>query len=129
MSFYKVVSFTILDVALTLIAVIFAVLLVWDVYKRHSNLAPSLAKNEARDVKEHKLSFAKWTVAIMLAATFSSAANIYYILVQPFENVEEWYFYYSPIIAIVASVIFAIVAVYFTVFIINSVKFRYSREL
>lgn len=128
-SFYNVASFTILDVALTLITVIFTVLLVWDVYKRHSNLAPSLAKNEARDVKEHKLSFAKWTVAIILAATFSSAANIYYMFVQPFENVEEWYFYYSPIIAIVASVIFAIVAVYFTVFIINSVKFRYSREL
>lgn len=129
MSFYKVVSFTILDTALTFIAVVFAVLLAWDVYKKHSNLAPALEKDEKKEVREHRSTFAKGAVAIVLAATVSSAANIYYMFVQPFENIGEWYFYYSPIIAIVASVAFAIVAVYFTVFIINSVKFRYSREL
>lgn len=129
MSFYKVVSFNILDVILTFITVIFAVLLAWDIYKKHSDLALSLENGEKREVREHRSSFSKWAVATMLAATASSAANIYYMFVQPFENVGEWYFYYSPIIAIVISVAFAIVAVYFTVFMINSVKFRYSREL
>ena len=129
LSFYKVVSFTILEVIFILIAVIFAILLLWDIYKKHSNLAPALENGEFREVREHKWIFWRGAIATLFAATLSSAANIYYLFVQPFENVGEWYFYYAPIIAIVASVVFALAAVYFTVFIINSVKFRYSREL
>ena len=128
-SFYKVVSFTILDVVIALITVILGILLLWDIYKKHSNHAPALKNGEKREVCEHKWIFWRGAIVTILAAALSSAANIYYMFSQPYENVGEWYFYYSPIIAIITSIAFALTAVYFIVFVMGSVKFRYSREL
>ncbi len=129
LSFYKVVSFTILDIICILVTVIFAVLLLWDVYKMHSNLAPALENGERREVNEHKWIFWRGVLVVSFLAVLSSAANVYYMFVQPYENIGEWYFYYSPIIAIVASIVFALSGVYFTVFVMSSVKARYNREL
>ena len=129
LGYYRVVSFNILDSVWMLITVIGVFLLLWDIYKLHSNIAVACANKESKEYREHKRSFVIRSISALSLATLTSAGSMYYVLSQPFENSGEWYFYYAAIIAIVISVSFAFVASYFVGFIINSIKFRYRMDI
>ena len=126
LGYYKVVSFTMLDTVFMMLTIILSLLIVWDVYKKHSNLAIATEKNE---LKEHSWRFWRGGIGFLLSAFISLGGGIYYIMTQPYENVSQWYFYYAPIIAIFFSLMFALMAIYFIVFILNCVKYRYHMEL
>ncbi len=129
LGYYRVVSFNILDSVWMLITIFTVLLLLWDLYKKHSNIAIASDSKELKEYKEHKRSFLIRAISTFSLATLTTAGSIYYVLSQPFENTGKWYFYYAAIIAIVISISFASVASCFIGFIINSIKTRYRMEI
>ena len=127
--YYRVVSLTILDSVWMVITVCTVLLLLWDVYKKYSNIAVACEKNDFREYREHKRGFIVRAISTILMSVLTSAGSVYYLMSQPFEDSGKWYLYYAAIIAIVISVAFAVVASYLIGFVINSIKFRYRMEL
>ena len=124
--FYTIVTLYAVEAVIFIATVALVLLILWDVFKLHSDYA--IASSE-KDRKEFTSHFIKGTISTSIAAIFSAAGSIYFILSQPFYNTEMWYFYYSSIISVFISIVFAFFAAYFAGFINNSVKYRYRMDI
>lgn len=129
LSYYRVVSFTILDAIWMLITVILVVFLIWSLYKKHTNYALAQENNAFSEVKEMRSRFIGGSVCVILSSLASAAGNIYYVMIQPHENVSNWYIYYAPVIAIALSIASALTFVYFIMFTVNNVNYRYRMDI
>ena len=125
----KVVSFTVLDALWMLVAVVLIICLIWKIYKNYTDHALALAKNSLSEAKEMKGHFLWGAVAVIFTAALSAAGNIYCVMIQPFENDGVWYIYYAPVISIFVSIIFALTFVYFIMFVVNCIGYRYRTDM
>ena len=124
--FYTIVTLYAVEAVIFIATVALVLLILWDVFKLHSDYAITSSE---KDRKEFTSNFIKGTISTSIAAIFSAAGSIYFILSQPFYNTEMWYFYYSSIISVFISIVFAFFAAYFAGFINNSVKYRYRMDI
>ena len=121
-AYYRMLGFHIAEAVILFVTVLLAILLLWDVYKAHSDLSSATSQKEFKEgARRYKLG----AVATMICAALSSAGSVYYVLAQPFYNTDYWYFYYSAVISVAISLIFAFTASYFAGFVNNSVKYNY----
>ena len=125
----KVVSFTILDSVLMLCTTVMLVFLIWRIYANHTDYALAQEKNSLSEIKEMKWRFILGASAVILASLLSAAGNIYYVLIQPFENEGIWYIYYAPVISIFLSIIFVLTFVYFIMYVVNCICYRYRMDV
>ena len=125
-AFYRMAAYHIVDALIFIATLLIILLLLWDVYKVHSDLAFAESRKE---YKEHKNRFYKWAIPMLSLGIISATGTVYYVFTQPFENSGIWYFDFSAIISIALSTIFTFFAAYFIGFINNSVKFRYRLDI
>ena len=124
--FYTVVTLYAIEALIFLVTVTLVLLIFWDIFKLHSDYAIVTTQKES---SEHKSRFMRGTISTALTALLTAAGSVYFILSQPFYNTEMWYFYYSSIISVFVSIVFAFFAAYFAGFINNSVKYRYRMDI
>lgn len=129
LAYYRVVSFTILDAIWMLMTAILVVFLIWSIYKKHTNYAPASENKAKSEIKELKGRFIAGAACAITSAVASAAANIYYVMIQPHEDLGVWYIYYAPAITIAISILSTLAFVYFIMFIVNSVKYRYKMDV
>ena len=125
-AYYRMVSYHVIDAIVFIAAVLFVLLLLWDIYKAHSDLA--IAETQ-RESDEHKRHYVKWAIPMISLTFISAAGTVYYIFAQPFESSGNWLFYYSAIVSIVLSAVFTFFAAYFIGFVSNSIKFHYRLDI
>ena len=125
----KVVSFTVLDAVMMLATVVMLICFVWKIYKRHTDFALALEKGARSERKEMTRRFWLGSVAVIFASALSASGNVYYVMIQPFENEGVWYIYYAPVIAIFLSIVFVLTFVYFIMFVVNSIGYRYRMDI
>lgn len=121
-SFYKMLGLHIAEAAVLIVSVFLITLILWDIYKLHSDLSKATSASE---IKEGSRRYRLGAALTILCATLSAAGSVYYIAAQPFYYTDKWYFYYSAVISVAVSLIFAFAASYFVGFINNSVKYNY----
>lgn len=125
-AYYKMFAWHIADSLISFVAVVFALMIIWDVFKVHSEIALSDTKKEYVFFKRQ---FLKGGICALILGVISCVSNIYYVFSQPFYQTEYWYFYYSSIISIAINVIFVFSICFFIGYIINAVKYRYRLDL
>ena len=125
-AYYKMLGFHAAEAIILLLAVFFVVLLLWDIYRVHSDLSSATSISE---IKEGSRRYRWGATFTLLCAALSASGNVYYIAAQPFYYTDKWYFYYSAMISVAVSLIFAFAASYFVGFINNSIKYNYRRYI
>lgn len=125
-AYYRMLSYHIIDAVVFVLTVAILLLLLWDIYKVHSDLAVAESRNE---YVEHKSRYVKWAITIISMAVVSAGGTVYYIFAQPFESDGNWLFHYAAIISIAISATYTFFAVYFIGFLNNSIKSRYRIDI
>jgi hypothetical protein len=121
-SYYKMLGLHIAEAAVLIVAVIFIALLLWDIYKAHSDLSKATSVAETKEgSRRYKLG----AIVTVLFTALSALGSVYYVAAQPFYYTDKWYFYYSAVISVALSLMFAFAGSYFVGFINNSVKYNY----
>jgi len=121
-SYYTMFGMHIADAVVMLIAVLFAILVLWDICKSHTELADY----SNRKVFKDSMPYVRGIIAVSVFSLFAAVGSVYFVWAQPFKFYEGWYFYYATVISVVLGVLFAIIAAYFTVYINSAVKFKYK---
>ena len=125
-AYYKMLAFHIVEAVVFVITVAMIVLVLWDVFKKHTDIANTTSTKEFKEIAfKYKLS----GILVIFCSLISSGGCVYYVIAQPFYYTNNWYFYYSAIISVFASIVFAFGASYFLGYVINSVKYKYRLYL
>ena len=119
-------AWNIADSLVSFIVTVFVIIVLWDVYKVHTEIAISETPKEQ---KYFKLRFFKGALISLILSVASTFSNIYYVFAQPFYQTQYWYFYYSSIISIAINVSFVFSICFFIGYINNSIKYRYRLDL
>ena len=125
-AYYKMFGLHIAETVITFFAVVLTLLVLWDVYKAHSESSLSDSEREARYFRKR---FLTGGISALTLGVLAALSNVYYVYSQPFYQTEQWYFYYSSIISITVDLIFVFSICFFIGFIINSVKYRYRLDM
>ena len=122
-SFYTMLGVHIADAIIFLITVSVLILLVWDIYRKHTDMARDIG---SRAIKAQKAGFLKSTLLPAISALLATVATPYYIASQPFYYIGKWYVEYAAMISVAFSIIFSVSMCYYLNSIINSVKSYYG---
>ena len=125
-AYYDMFALHIADTVISFAAVVLALLILWDIYKDHSEIALSDTKRERGFFKRQ---FLTGGITTLIFGVIAAISNVYFVFSQPFYQTEYWYFYYSSIISIAINLIFVFSICFFIGFIINAVKYRYRLDM
>lgn len=125
-SFYRMAAYHAIDAVVFILTVGLLLLLIWDIFKQHTDYAQT---DSEKLKKEMKSRFILNASLCFTAAIFAGGGSVYFILSQPFYYTGNWIFYYSTMISVLLTLIFAFGSSYFISHMINSVKYRYRRFL
>ena len=125
-AFYRMASFYIIDSVILIAATAAVILILWDVFKSHTDI--SLATDRKEYVYE-KSKFIKGAVPTLFFSLLAAVGNVYFVFSQPFNNSEKWIFYYSNIISVLISLLLTFSAVYFVGYINSCIKYRYRLDI
>ncbi|MBE6684456.1 MAG: hypothetical protein E7592_02250 [Ruminococcaceae bacterium] len=122
------VGLSIAESVLFVLSFIFTLVMVWDIYKKHTDICFS---RQQKSYKEEKAHFIKGTVACVLATVFMALANVYYVYANHpyFITNVKWVVEYSSVIVLGISLVFIGVLIYNLGNVINSIKCHYKLDI
>lgn len=124
--FYQVLGLQIAESVIMISTVVCIVLVLWDIYRAHSDISTTTSVREKSELKN---SFVKSAIIVGFLCMLASLSSVYYVYAQPFYSTENWFYYYSAIISIVINLMSMFSMCYFIGFVNNSVKYKYRLEL
>ena len=124
--FYKMLGMQIAESAVMICTIILVLLLLRDIYMKHTDIGISTNPKERA---EYKKRFVFYAVFIGILGAVTAIGSIYYVYAQPFSDMQNWLYYYSAIISIFINLIYVFAMCYFIGFVSNSVKYRYRLDI
>ena len=125
-AFYKMLAFHAVDAFILVLNAALLILVLWDVYRAHSDLSRSDNPVECRELTGR---FKLFSALVMISAIFAGAASVYYIASQPFYYTGNWIYYYSTVNSVCVNLLFSCGCAYFVSFVSGAVKNRYRLYL
>ena len=119
-------SYSILNGIVFLIAVVLLTFMLWDVFRKHSSYAITNFSAEKRELTKF---FIKGSIPLFVLSIISVAGKIYYIIAQPFENSGNPLLDYASVISVVLSILLTLFAIYYLSFLNNNIKYRYRLDI
>ena len=124
-AYYKVFYARIAEAIVFLICVILTLLLLWSIYKSHSDLERARDVNE---IKKEKSAFILRAAGVLAITLFAVASRIFFIYAQPYYY-DAWYYSDSLVISYAVNIIFLNSMIYFNSFIKKAAERRYKLDL
>ncbi|MBR4032068.1 MAG: hypothetical protein IKJ07_04960 [Clostridia bacterium] len=111
-----------------IITFIFTLIMVWEVYGKHTDI--SFTK-EKQSYKAEKTYFLKGAVACTVSAIMMALANVYYVYANhPYLIINiKWIVEYSSVIVLGVSLVFIGILIYNLGNVINSIKCHYKLDI
>ena len=125
-AFYGMVSITAVEAVFLAITALTTLLLLWDIYKYCIDFAGNNLLDPYAIVKRR---FSVKSGLVLASAVIASAGLVYFVMSQPFYYTGKWWFYYSTMISVFLSLVFAVGAACFVNYVVGFVKLCYRRYI
>ena len=125
-AFYGMVSINAVEAVFLAITALMTLLLLWDIYKSCIEFAGNHLLEPYKTVKR---SFTVKSGLVLVGAIIAAAGLVYFVMSQPFYNTGKWWFYYSTMISVFLSLVFAVGAACFINYVVSFVKLCYRRYI
>jgi len=111
-----------------IITFIFTLIMVWEVYGKHTDISFT---REKQSYKAEKTYFLKGAVACTVSAIMMALANVYYVYANhPYLIINiKWIVEYSSVIVLGVSLVFIGILIYNLGNVINSIKCHYKLDI
>ena len=123
-SYYTKFAYQITEAVIFIVSVVITVLILWDIYKSHTDYSSETGKLK----KEFKTSFIISASIAIITSILSALGDAFYLFSQPFYY-NAWYFSYSMVFSFALDIVFLFSITSFIGFINNSVKYKYRLYL
>jgi hypothetical protein len=125
-AFYSMVSVTAVEAVFLVITALTTLLLLWDIYKHCIDFAGNHLLDPYETVKRR---FTVKSGLIFTCAIIAAVGLVYFVMSQPFYYTGKWWFYYSTMISVFLSLVFAVGAACFVNYVVGFVKLCYRRYI